>query len=215
MTTLFLNKVRGIEFIDLVDTLFTIPDRINLVKLVIFLNLLEKLLFNFLWIKNNIFSCLITLKFVWKVNLWWNLLKILKFLLQVLQINLIIQLAWHRNYDKADWFKAGYNNLVDSFLKILRFSICDQNANFVEQLMVNLFVIYKLNHFFKMSGAWEVEKLKLLFVSWNGCGMSRLCYHKLYTMLGKLFFIQLSIHGILFQLLSSKSYGGYHVIPGC
>jgi len=72
----------------------------------------------------------------------------------MLQIDFIIQLVWDRHYDKADWFKAGYNNLVNSFFKILRLTISDQNAYFVEQLVVNLFVIYKLNHFWEMSGAW-------------------------------------------------------------
>lgn len=76
-----------------------------------------------------------------------------------------------------------------------------------------LLIINELNHFTEMSRPSQIVEIQLLFISFYCGSMSWLSYHKLNTMLWKLFLIQLSIHRIKFKLFGSESKCRYNVIP--
>lgn len=149
--------------------------------------MVKKLGFNILLrVKNHIDPRLMTLKFSGVVYLCG-------YLFQFIKIDLILH-QWNNN--KANGFKTWNDNLINSLFNVLRFTICNQDANLVEQLVIYLLVVNKLDDLPEVSRTWEVEELQLLLVGGDGGGIAWWGYHKLYTMLWKLFLVKLAVHRV-------------------
>lgn len=70
----------------------------------------------------------------------------------MLQVYLVFNPKRNWDDDEGDRFEARDDYLIDGFLDVLGFTICDEDAYFVEELVVYLLVVDCLDDVFEVSG---------------------------------------------------------------